>query len=155
LLGSWIRKYTQDGEKIWKILIDFKYNTGSPNLFTCRESGGSNFWKGVLWTPRVAKMDYKWKLGKGTRIHFWEDVWIETTSLAIQYWTIYCLVNEHNKSMSELWDGETLKCTFRRCIDRRLFDMWDELVNLVTIVEMSEEDDALIWQFQSNGVYSS
>jgi hypothetical protein len=37
LLGSWIRKYTQDGEKIWKILIDFKYNTGSPNLFTCRE----------------------------------------------------------------------------------------------------------------------
>jgi hypothetical protein len=57
--------------------------------------------------------------------------------------------------MSELWDGETLKCTFRRCIDRRLFDMWDELVNLVTIVEMSEEDDALIWQFQSNGVYSS
>jgi hypothetical protein len=137
------------------MLIDFKYNTGSPNLFTCRESGGSNFWKGVLWTSRVAKMDYKWKLGKGTRIHFWEDVWIGTTSLAIQYWMIYCLVNEHNKSMSELWDGETLKCTFRRCIDRRLFDMWDELVNLVTIVEMSEEDDALIWQFQSNGVYSS
>jgi hypothetical protein len=33
--------------------------------------------------------------------------------------------------------------------------MWDELVNLVSIVEMSDEDDALIWQFQSNGIYSS
>jgi hypothetical protein len=32
--------------------------------------------------------------------------------------------------------------------------MWEELVNLVTIVEMSEEEDALIWQFQSNVVYS-
>jgi hypothetical protein len=33
--------------------------------------------------------------------------------------------------------------------------MWDELVNLVSIVEMSDEDDALIWQFQSNGICSS
>jgi hypothetical protein len=33
--------------------------------------------------------------------------------------------------------------------------MWDELVNLVSIVEMSDEDDALIWQFQPNGIYSS
>jgi hypothetical protein len=96
----------------------------------------------------------KWTTS-GNWVKVWEDVWIGTTSLAIQYWMIYCLVNEHNKSMPELWDGETLKCTFRRCIDRRLFDMWDELVNLMTIVEMSEEDDALIWQFQSNGVYSS
>jgi hypothetical protein len=33
--------------------------------------------------------------------------------------------------------------------------MWDELMNLVTTIEMSNEEDALIWQYQSNGVYSS
>jgi hypothetical protein len=33
--------------------------------------------------------------------------------------------------------------------------MWGELVSLVTTIERSEEEDALIWQFQSNGVYSS
>jgi hypothetical protein len=51
---------------------------------------------------RVAKMGYKWKLGDGIKICFWEDVWIGTSSLAIQYWEIYCLVNEHNKSVAEL-----------------------------------------------------
>jgi hypothetical protein len=40
-------------------------------------------------------------------------------------------------------------------VDRRLFDMWEELVSLVTTIERLEEEDALIWQFQSNGVYSS
>jgi hypothetical protein len=84
------------------MLMDFKYNTKNPNLFTYRENGVSNFWKGVLWAARVAKMGYRWKLGSGTRIHFWEDVWIGTSSLAIQYWKIYCLVNEHNKSVDEL-----------------------------------------------------
>jgi hypothetical protein len=29
--------------------------------------------------------------------------------------------------------------------------MWDELVNLLTTIEMLDEEDALIWQFQSNG----
>jgi hypothetical protein len=56
------------------MLIDFKYNIRSPNLFTYRESGVSNFWRGVLWTTEVVKMGYRWKLGKGNRIRFWEDV---------------------------------------------------------------------------------
>jgi hypothetical protein len=43
LLGSWIRRYAVDKEKIWKILIDFKYNTNKPNIFTCRPNGASNF----------------------------------------------------------------------------------------------------------------
>jgi hypothetical protein len=36
-----------------------------------------------------------------------------------------------------------------------MLNMWDELVNLVTTIEMSNEEDALICQYQSNGVYSS
>jgi hypothetical protein len=110
------------------MLVDFKYNTKNPNMFTCKEIGVSNFWKGVLWATRVTRMGYRWKLGKGTRIRFGEDVRIGTSSLAIQYWEIYCLINEHNKYVAKLWDRKNLKCTFRRSVDRRLFDMWDELV---------------------------
>jgi hypothetical protein len=34
-LASWVRRYAVDKDKIWGLLIDFKYNTSSPNLFTC------------------------------------------------------------------------------------------------------------------------
>jgi hypothetical protein len=101
----------------------------------------------VLWVARVAKLGYRCKAGKGGKIKFWEDLWIGSTSLAIQYWELYCIVNEQNRSIVELWDGENFKCTFRRCVCRRLLRMWEELVTLISIIEFSEEDDALVWQF--------
>jgi hypothetical protein len=82
-------------------------------------------------------------------------VWIGIVNLAIQYWELYYLVNEQNKSVAELWDGECLRCTFHRCVDRRLLLMSEELVNLVSTVELSEEHDAMAWQYQSTRVYSS
>jgi hypothetical protein len=39
--------------------VDYKYNTCNPNVFTCRDDGASNFWKGVLWAARVVKMGYR------------------------------------------------------------------------------------------------
>jgi len=33
LLASWIKRYNVDGHKMWKQLIDFKYDTNNPNLF--------------------------------------------------------------------------------------------------------------------------
>jgi hypothetical protein len=32
--------------------------------------------------------------------------------------------------------------------------MWDELVSLVSTIDTPDDEDALIWQFQSNGIYS-
>jgi hypothetical protein len=64
-------------------------------------------------------------------------------------------VNEQNKSIADLWDGVNLRCTCRRGVDMRLFLMGEELVNLVSTIEFSGEDDALIWQHNSSGLYSS
>jgi hypothetical protein len=64
---------------------------------------------------------------------------------------LYCILNEQNKSIAELWDGENLKCTFQRFVDRRLFLMWEKLINLISTIEFDGEEDALVWQFQSSG----
>jgi hypothetical protein len=44
--------------------------------------------------------------------------------------------------VADLWNDEILKCTFRGCVDMRLFLMWEELVNLISTIDFSEEDDA-------------
>jgi hypothetical protein len=88
-------------------------------------------------------------------VRFWEDLWVGNASLAIQYWELYCIVNEQNKLVVDLWDGVNLKCTFHRCVDRRLFLQWEELVNLVATIDFPDKDDALIWQHHSIGLYSS
>jgi hypothetical protein len=70
LLGSWITRYAFDKDKIWKLLVDFKYNTNSTNIFTCRSYGDSNFWKGVLWASQVAKIGYRWRIRNGKHVRF-------------------------------------------------------------------------------------
>ena len=103
----------------------------------------------------MAKMGYRWKIGNGKKIKFWEDVWVGTSSLAIQYWKIYTLVNEQKCTIADLWDGVNLKCTFRRCVDSRLFAVWEEIFQIASTIQFVDEEDSLVWQFNSNGVYSS
>jgi hypothetical protein len=52
------------------------------------------FFKGVLWAAKVAKMGFKWRIGNGRGIKFWEDVWLGSSSLAIPFWDVYRKVNE-------------------------------------------------------------
>jgi hypothetical protein len=105
LLGSWIRRYTLDEKKLWKQLVDSKCNTNNPTIFTCNESCASNFWKCVIWAANVVKLGYRWRVKKGNKVRFWEDLWVGNASLTIQYWEIYCIVNEQNKSITDLqWE---------------------------------------------------
>jgi hypothetical protein len=33
LLASWIKRYNIDDNKLWKQIVDFKYDTMNPNIF--------------------------------------------------------------------------------------------------------------------------
>jgi hypothetical protein len=41
-----------------------------------------------------------------------------TCYLAIQYWNIYSVVNEHEKTIMDAWDEANLKFTFRRTVSK-------------------------------------
>jgi hypothetical protein len=86
--------------------------------------------KGVIWAIQV--------------VRFWEDLWLGRSSLAIQFWELYLIVNEQGKTIAELWDGVDLKCTFRRCVYSRLMKMWEEPVSIAKTLELSDVDDELI-----------
>ena len=155
LLGSWLKRYNSDKEKLWKELIDFKYNTQKPNIFQSRSSGASNFFKGFMWAAQAAKMGYRWKVGNGRKLRLWEDSWLGSSSLAIQFWPLYRNFNEKNKSIAELWDGQDLKRTFRRNVREDLYQVWLEVVALVSTINLTDEEDEMVWLYNSSGVYSS
>jgi hypothetical protein len=107
-----------------------------------------------MWTARSAKMGYRWKLGNGTRILFWEDIWFGNCSLAITYWDLYIIANKQNCSISTVWDGNELKIFFRRTVSQSLYDKWLELCDLVASVSFSDEEDSSVWMFHPSGEYS-
>jgi len=65
------------------------------------------------------------------------------------------LVNEKAQTVFELWDGVDRKCTFRRGVDERLMIRWQEIIQLASTIVFSDEEDSLIWTFNSRGMYSS
>jgi hypothetical protein len=67
---------------------------------------------------------YRWKIGNGRKVKFWEDNWLGSYNLAIQFWDLYMIMNEKNKTVQELWDGTNLKCTFRRIVNPYMFREW-------------------------------
>jgi hypothetical protein len=108
-----------------------------------------------VWAAQVAKMGFRWKIGNGRTVKFGEDNWLGSSSLAIQFWELCVIVNEKSGTIAELWDGCNLKCTFRRIVNERLGRIWPEIVQLASTISFSDEEDAMVWKFISNGIYSS
>ena len=106
-----------------------------------------------MWTLQAVKVGFKWQVGDGSLARFWEDTWYGNAPLATQYWDLYVLVNERNKTIAEIWDGQELKCTFRRTFSDELMSQWFELVDILSLTKFSQEKDSLIWKYESKGIY--
>jgi hypothetical protein len=48
-----------------------------------------------MWAAHTAKVGYRWNIGKGDKILFWEDIWVGHCSLAVLYWDLYVIASEH------------------------------------------------------------
>jgi hypothetical protein len=40
-------------------------------------------------------------------------------------------------------------------VDARLYNMWEELVGIASSLVLTSEEDQMVWQYQSSGLYSS
>jgi hypothetical protein len=58
---------------------------------------------------------------------------------------VYYIVNEQGKTLDEAWNGLNLKFTLRRIVYRVLMNQWDELVQIASSIQFSDDEDALIW----------
>jgi hypothetical protein len=155
LIGSWIKRYIQGEGALWKKVIYAKYNTRNPNILSCRDVHPSIFWTGVMWASRAVAVGYRWKIGNGKSIKFWEDIWFGNSPLAVQFWDIYFVSNQQTQIVSDIWDGQQIRGTFRRTFSEEMMIQWQELLVIANTISFSEDKDQLIWQYETNGVYSS
>lgn len=51
----------------------YKHWIVDPNIFRTSTNGSSQLFKALLEAANVAKMGYRWFIGDGKNIKFWED----------------------------------------------------------------------------------
>jgi hypothetical protein len=55
-----------------------------------------------MWASKAVKFRYKWQVGNGKSIKFWEDIWFGNSTLATQFWDLYFVSNQQNKTIFEI-----------------------------------------------------
>ena len=53
----------------------------------------------MLWAAQAAHLGVKWVVGNGTKLRFWEDNWVGNTNLAIMFWPLYVINEQHGKTV--------------------------------------------------------
>lgn len=140
--------------KFWKDIVDAKYKP-SPNIFCTQSAGASTFWKVVVWASKAVKFGYRWSLGNGNLIRFWEDTRFGSSPLFVQFWNLFFICREQDKTVSQIWDGETIKLSFRRSFSPRMMDLLYELEAIVTSISCKNDTDPLVWHYTACGTYST
>jgi hypothetical protein len=109
----------------------------------------------VFLAALALKFGYRWIIGDVCKVWFWEDTWFGSAPLAVQFWDLYTICNEKTKIVAEVWVNGELRLTFRITFFERMLGIWDELMTVVENVVLRDETDAVVWCYNSTGVYSS
>jgi hypothetical protein len=63
--------------------------------------------------------------------------------------------DQQNKTIFDIWDGHEIRGNFRRTFTEDMMNQWYELLEIARTISFSHDEDQLIWQYNSSGVYSS
>lgn len=62
-------------------------------------------------------------------------------------------MNAKNEMISDSWDGVNLRITCRRCVNDRVMNLWLEVVSITESICFGEEEDDIIWNYHSSGLF--
>src|SRR3990172_185730 len=85
----------------------------------------------------------KFIVGNGNTTRFWEDTWLGETPLAIQYPSLYNIVQRRDAYVATVLQSNPLNIQFRRTLAGNRWEAWLHLVRGLMDVHLSQQPDQL------------
>ena len=106
---------------MWSQILRNKYLHSKTLAQTTIRPTNSPFWKGLMRTKDIFFHRVKFLVGNGMPTRFWEDTWLGETPLAIQYPTLYNIVQHKEDYVGTVLQTILLNIQFRQVlVDERL-----------------------------------
>jgi hypothetical protein len=86
------------------------------------------------------------KVGDGTSVLFWEDIWLGESSLANQYPSLYNIVQRKNVLVANVLAHSLLNIEFRRALNGNKWNEWLHLYKRLMTVNLSNQPDRFVWK---------
>jgi hypothetical protein len=84
-----------------------------------------------------------YKLGNGKKCFFWHDVWLGACPLKIQFPILFSYCGQQDKTMAEVFDGQSWDLTFNRSLDQKGLEEWQALGEILSGVMISDQDGSV------------
>lgn len=169
LLLKWWWRYAFEDEALWKSVICAKYGVSGDHWFPPMHAlvSISAIWTQVLVVsysnPRLHNFfleNVELRIGDGNKVKFWQDIWLETSSLKSQFPRLYQLsLNKENTLKMQIGcrDNSNSWCfNFRR----PLFG-WeeDEVLRLQNLLGVGPclvacQKDSIRWKADQSGIFT-
>ena len=115
LLSKWLFKLCNE-EGAWQELIRKKYLKNKTLSQIEKQNGFLQLWNGLLGVKDIFLSLGKFKLGNGTQIRFWEDKWLGSQALKIQYLNLFNIVRKKQATVADVLNSTPLNVSFRRAL---------------------------------------
>lgn len=86
----------------------------------------------------------KFKLDNGTQIRIWEDKWLDSPALKIQYPNLFNIVRKKQAIVAEVLNSTPLNVSFRKALVGNKLLEWQSLVARVAFINLNEGQDTFI-----------
>jgi hypothetical protein len=83
-------------------------------------------------------------VGNGEIVRFWEDTWLGESPLAIQYPSLYNIVQRKNVLVSSVLEQTPLNIAFRRTLNEYKYNLWLHLCQRLMSIQLSDELDKFL-----------
>jgi hypothetical protein len=93
-------------------------------------------------------------LHDGRQIRFWEDSWLGTTPLKIQYLNLYNIIRRKDAMVAKIFSSKPLNVSFRRNLVAENVLSWHALVMRLMYIQLMDRSDTFKWSLNHDGQFS-
>ncbi|KAA3453163.1 TSL-kinase interacting protein 1-like [Gossypium australe] len=168
-MAKWCWQFAVDREALWRKIIAAKY--GTPMQHWHFRSNNlkdmSVVWRGIVENAKDSKVakwmgneSFRWLVGNGNLIIFWEDIWCGDRPLRVEFPRLFRLALNKSGLVKEFLSLNGFKeINWAEFFSRSLLDreiiMVSRLKEVVScLVLIPKEEDRLIWIHDKKGVFS-
>jgi hypothetical protein len=104
------------------------------------------------------KLDFlryrSFQLHNGRKIRFCEDKWLGNYSFQQQYPSMYNLVRRKSDTVANVFNIIPSNVSFCRYLTGNNLALWNNLVQRIVHIQLTDDEDVLKWNFQQSGQFS-
>lgn len=154
LLTKWIFKLENGDRSLCCDLLRAKYlKDGS--FFESKVAGTSQFWRGLHSVKEWFHRGAVYILGDGKKIKFWLDTWYGNVPLKLIFPNLFRICRNPKQLVCQVVENDMLQIDFRRNFGENEMKEWEQLVEIVDEINLTDESDKVKWGLEKSGKYTT